>query len=116
MRTACQSAFVSFLLLYSVSVDSQEKGGDVGFWTFGNDKEWIAGKGGNLDNALAAFVQMKQKYGDQFQLIVEDLEQKGAKRPDGTETGKINIRIIVDPPDKEIVSQIEALGLIYVKE
>lgn len=115
MKIAYHLIIITFLMLNTTSGYSKEKGKAVGFWTFGSDKEWVTGKGGNIDNALADFVQMKEKYGDQFQLIVEDLEQKGITKPDGTETAKIHIKIIIDPPSKEIESQIEALGLMYVE-
>jgi len=57
-------------------------GDKMGFWTFGGNKDWGSGKGSDMDNALVVFIQMKEKYGDQFQLIIEDLKEKGATRAD----------------------------------
>ena len=88
----------------------------MGFWTFGGNKDWGSGKGSDMDNALVVFIQMKEKYGDQFQLIIEDLKEKGATRADGTETSKIHIKVVVEPRSIEIESQIESLGLIYVEQ
>jgi hypothetical protein len=106
----------SFLILTVISACDKEKEHIVGFWTFGNDKEWVTGKGGNVDNAFSKFNQLKENYGDQFQLVIEDLKQYGISKTDGTETTKVNIKIIIDPPSSEIESQLKALGLIYVEQ
>ncbi len=87
----------------------------MGFWTFGQDKQWSMESGGEMDHALTVFAQLKDKYGDQFQLIVEDQSHTGEPESSDSETVNIHIKIIVDPPSEEIESQIATLGLIYVE-
>lgn len=87
----------------------------MGFWTFGYRKKWSVGQDGDLDNALAKFIHMKEKYGDQFQFTIEDLKVKGGTQADVAEAGKIHIKIVVEPRSEEIETQIKALGLTYVE-
>lgn len=69
-----------------------------------------------MDNALAGFMGMKERYGDQFQLIVEDLHQEGSPTADGSKTAKIHIKVVVSPRNMEIEQRLSKLGLTYVEK
>ncbi|RLJ39564.1 hypothetical protein C8C98_3306 [Acidovorax sp. 106] len=86
----------------------------MGFWTFGTNTDWLPGPGGNLDRALAAFGELKGKYGDRVNVLVEDLHQEGTTRADGSKTAKIQIKVFVAPASDDIEGQLKALGLVFI--
>jgi hypothetical protein len=108
-----------FLLLLMLQacvapVQAQRKVNHMGFWTFGANADWSPEPGGTLDRALAAFGELKGKYGDRFNVVVEDLHQEGTPKADGSKTAKIQIKVFVAPPSDDIERQLRALGLVYI--
>jgi hypothetical protein len=88
----------------------------MGFWSFGTDREWSQESGGELDRALSAFKEMAEAYGDQFQVIVVDLKEEAPPLANKTPMSKIQIRVVVNPPNPDIENRLRELGLIYAEE
>ena len=86
--------------------------GNHGFWTLGTQKQW---NDKELDVAFALFKRLKETYGDQFSLVVQDLHKEGTPKADGTKTAQIVIKIFVSPPNDKIEKELRNVGLTYVK-
>jgi len=82
------------------------------FWTLGGNKQWTDQE---LDKAFAVFKRLKETYGDQFNLVVQDLHKEGSTRADGTKTAQIFIKIFVSPPNEKLEKELKELGLTYIK-
>ena len=103
----------TLLLLVSItSADAQMNQKRDEYWSLGADKTW---SGADLDKAFAVFTRLKDAYGDQFNLVVQDLHKPGAAKADGTKTAQILIKIYVSPPNPSIERELKNVGLVYVK-
>jgi len=106
--------FILALLLATISISAlaQMNWENKGFWTFGTETEW---SDQNLDKALAVFKRLKETYGDQFNLVVQDLHKEGKPMANGGKTAQILIKIYVTPPNQKIENELRSVGLKYVK-
>lgn len=114
MRHTSMKHFLAFLLFFTinVTVSADMNPDQIGYWSLGTDREWSES---DLDKAFSVFIRLKDTYGDQFNLVVQDLHKEGTPRADGTKTAQILIKIYVSPPNTEIEKELESVGLIYVK-
>jgi hypothetical protein len=101
-----------FLLTIGLAVRADMNTDKSGYWSLGTDKTWSAA---DLDKAFSVFIRLRETYGDQFNLVVQDLHKEGAPRIDGAKTAQILIKIYVSPSNVAIDRELQSVGLVYVK-
>ena len=113
-RCTIMKRLLVFLFLVTINVAAYadmntDKGG---YWSLGTDRAWSEA---DLDKAFSVFIRLKETYGDQFNLVVQDLHKEGTPRSDGTKTAQILIKVYVSPPNAVIDGELQSVGLVYVK-
>ena len=105
--------FIFFLFAnISIGASAEMNWGNKGFWTLGGNKQWTDQE---LDKAFAVFKRLKETYGGQFNLVVQDLHKEGSPKANGTKTAQIVIKIFVSPPNEKIDKELKDIGLTYIK-
>ena len=115
MQTRIHTLKLTLALLMatiSISALAQTNWENKGFWSFGTETEWSEQ---NLDKAFVVFKRLKETYGDQFNLVVQDLHKEGKPMANGSKSAQILIKIYVSPPNQKIEKELRNVGLKYVK-
>ena len=84
------------------------------YWTFTTDKYLKYENRRELANIVHSILELKEQYRSEVQIIFRDSDTNCVIDVDVAKPGKMYLYVVVIPPNPEITSHLEDIGLTYV--